>query len=110
MVNGTHIDIVPLFSPIPHANIHPFTHTHTHTHIHTLMAEAAMQGANSAHQEEFLMLIHTHSYTDGTAFGSNLGFSILLDTLTSGLVELRTELKLLNDPLCHEPPMPQIDC
>lgn len=27
-----------------HANIHSFTHTHTH--VHTLMAEAAVQGAD----------------------------------------------------------------
>ena len=42
------------------------------------MAEAAIQGANFAHQD-----LNTHSHSDGSAFGSNLVLSVLLkDTST----------------------------
>lgn len=65
--------------------------THTspsllHTHVHALIA--AMQGADMLIRSDTALpiqqptvflspAIHTHSRTDGTAIGSNLGFSVL---------------------------------
>ena len=72
------------------------------------MAGAAMQGA-PAHQEG--ANIHTHSYTDGTAIGSNLGLSILpKDTSTCGLEEPGIEppiLRLVDDRSTSEPQPPK---
>lgn len=72
----------------------PTTHSALHymplTHIHTLMAETAMQVSNHSHK-------HTHTLM-GTAFRSNLEFSILpKDTWTYRLEEPGIEPLIFRD-------------
>lgn len=58
-------------------------HIHSFTHI-TLMAEAANPSSGAIYHflSKALMMIlssltHTHSHTDGTAIGSNVGLTII---------------------------------
>jgi len=62
------------------------------------MAGATIQGAMQGAHQEYL-LIHTHSYTAGTACGRHLGLSVLpreTQTSTSGAGD-----RLKNGPLYH---------
>lgn len=73
------------------------TFIHSHTHIPTMMTGATTRVANL---RRLKLTIHTHSFTNGTAIGSNSRSSILpKDKTTCGLKDPGIKLPISEQPL-----------